>query len=348
MRVFATNASQGGPPGAERRPSGCPDAGSAGKTIDRTLLEALGGRLCRSQIDAFMKAAIEDAEGACRKMRNGTAHRDEIAALAHRLHGTATSFGLVRIGSAAAAIEQQARSGRSFVAAVTELASAVAETRRESLGEPAIMTDSDWRLEGEWIKNCNCAFGCPCDFNARPTHGECHGLIGMRIGKGHFNEVQLDGLTFVVTVSFPGALHEGNGQAQPIIEERATPEQRAALLRIISGQCSREGTLFHIFSLIVTETHEPIFAPVTFQFDKAARTARLSVPGVLETEVEPIRNPVTGAPHRIQVVMPEGFEHIEGEIASADIESTGAIRFATKGTHSTLAHVVQTPQGVAA
>jgi hypothetical protein len=27
----------------------------------------------------------------------------------------------------------------------------------------------DWRLKGEWIKNCNCAFGCPCDFNARPT-----------------------------------------------------------------------------------------------------------------------------------------------------------------------------------
>ncbi len=46
--------------------------------------------------------------------------------------------------------------------------------------------------------------------------------------------------------------------------------------------------------------------------------------------------------------MPEGFEHIEGEIASANIQSTGAIKFETKGTHSTLAHVVQTPQGVAA
>jgi hypothetical protein len=50
----------------------------------------------------------------------------------------------------------------------------------------------------------------------------------------------------------------------------------------------------------------------------------------------------------VQVVMPEGFEHIEGEIASSDIRSTGAIKFETKGSHSTLAHVVQTPQGVAA
>ena len=170
----------------------------------------------------------------------------------------------------------------------------------------------------------------------------------MRISKGHFNNVKLDGLSFFVTVHFPGALHEGNGEAQPIIDERATAAQREALFNIMSGQNSAEGTLFHIFSLIVTKMHDPIFAPVEFRFDKAGRAARLVIPGVLESEVEPIKNPVTGAPHRVQVVMPEGFEHIEGEIASADIRSTGAIPFETKGTHSTLAQVVQTPQGVAA
>jgi hypothetical protein len=210
------------------------------------------------------------------------------------------------------------------------------------------MAQADWRLEGEWIKNCNCAFGCPCDFNAKPTYGECKGFLGMRIAKGHFNGTRLDGLSFFVTVHFPGPLHEGNGQAQPIIDERASPEQREAIFGIMSGQNSAEGTLFHIFSVIVSKIHDPIFAPVDFRFDKAGRTARLIIPGVLESEVEPIRNPVTGAEHRIQVVMPEGFEHIEGEVASSDIRSTGAIRFETRQSHSTLAHVVQTPQGVAA
>jgi hypothetical protein len=210
------------------------------------------------------------------------------------------------------------------------------------------MAQAEWRLEGEWIKNCNCAFGCPCDFNAKPTHGECKGFLGMRIAKGHFNGTRLGGLSFFVTVQFPGFLHEGNGQAQPIIDERASPEQREALFSIMSGQNSAEGTLFHIFSLIVSKMHEPVFAPVDLRFDKAGRTARLIIPGVLESEVEPIRNPVTGAEHRIKVVMPEGFEHIEGEVASSDIRSTGAIRFETRQSHSTLAHVVQTPQGVAA
>ena len=210
------------------------------------------------------------------------------------------------------------------------------------------MAQADWRLEGEWMKNCNCAFGCPCDFNARPTNGECKGLLGMRITKGHFNTTSLDGLTFFAVVSFPGPLHEGNGQLQPIIEERASPAQREALFNIMSGQNSAEGTLFHICSLIVTKMHEPIFAPVTFEFDETARTARLVIPGVLETEVEPIKNPVTGAPHHVQIVMPDGFEHRVGEVASSNIRSSGAIKFNTVGGHSTLAHVVQTPQGVAA
>ncbi|TDX32197.1 hypothetical protein DFO67_102146 [Modicisalibacter xianhensis] len=210
------------------------------------------------------------------------------------------------------------------------------------------MAQVDWRLEGEWLKNCNCAFGCPCDFNAPPTHGECWGMLGMRITQGHYESTRLDGLLFAVVVQFPGPLHEGNGQAQPIIDERASPEQREALFEIMSGKHSAEGTLFHIFSIIVNKMHDPIFAPVSFEFDEEARTARLSIPEVLETEVVPIRNPVTDKPHRIQVVMPEGFEHIKGEVASATIKSNGAIAFTTQGSHSTLAHVVQTPEGVEA
>ena len=210
------------------------------------------------------------------------------------------------------------------------------------------MATSDWRLEGEWIKNCTCAFGCPCDFNALPTEGYCKGMVGMRITTGHFEKTKLDGLVFAATVDFPGALHEGNGQLQPIIDERATPEQREALFNIMSGKFSAEGTLFQILSLIVTKVHDPLFVPITFSFDKDGRVARLVAKGVLESDVEPIKNPVTGAPHRIQVVMPEGFEHRAAEVASADIRSTGAIKFETRGTHSSLANVVQTPEGVAA
>ena len=89
---------------------------------------------------------------------------------------------------------------------------------------------------------------------------------------------------------------KGNGKMQPIIDERATPEQRQALFNIMSGKHSAEGTLFHIFSLIVTTIHDPVFAPFEFSFDKNGRVARLVAKGVLETDVEPIKNPVTERP----------------------------------------------------
>jgi hypothetical protein len=210
------------------------------------------------------------------------------------------------------------------------------------------MPQTDWRLSGEWIKNCNCAFGCPCDFNAPPTHGYCKGLLGMHVLDGHFGHVRLDGLSFFVVVDFPGALHEGNGTVQAIIDERATAAQREALFGILSGQNSAEGTLFHIFTLIVSKMLDPIFAPIHVEFDMPGRRAKVSIPGVLEMTNEPIKNPVTGAPHRIQVVMPEGFEHRLGEICSSRIASTGGIKFDVPQGHGTLATVTQTPQGVAA
>ena len=207
---------------------------------------------------------------------------------------------------------------------------------------------TDWRLRGNWIKSCNCAFGCPCDFLAPPTQGHCEGLFGMRIEQGHFGPTRLDGLSFFVMLHFPGALHEGNGTIQAIVDDRAAPEQRDAVLEILSGRHSEEGTLFHIFGLIVAKVLDPISAPIAVEFDMDGRTARVSIPGVLETETRPIRNPVTGAPHRIQVNMPEGFEHRLAEVASARIESTGGLRFAVPEGHSSLARVEHTPAGVAA
>ena len=205
---------------------------------------------------------------------------------------------------------------------------------------------ADWRLKGEWMKNCNCAYGCPCDFNAPPTNGHCEGLVAMHITEGHHGDVRLDGVKFAVTVHFPGALHLGHGTIQPIIDDRATAAQRQALFTIMSGQESEEGTIFNILSAITETMLDPIFAPIEFRFDKAARRARLAVPGVLETDVEPIRNPVTGAEHRIQVMMPDGFEHHEAEIAHASIDSTGGIAFRVEAGHGSLAHVEQTPAGV--
>jgi hypothetical protein len=202
-------------------------------------------------------------------------------------------------------------------------------------------------MKGKYVKNCNCAFGCPCDFNANPTHGHCEGMAGMHIDQGHFGDVRLDGLRWAANYHWPGALHEGNGTLQAIIDERADDRQREALLTILSGKEQDEGTFFHILSLIVSNMLEPKFAPIEFEFDRDGRTARVSAPGVFETTSEPIKNPVTGAPSRSLVRLLEGFEYLEAEIASSTAKGTGAIKFDFKGRHSSLAHIEHTPSGLA-
>ncbi len=45
----------------------------------------------------------------------------------------------------------------------------------------------DWSLKGPELVSCNCVYGCPCQFNARPTHGTCEAVSGMLIEEGHFS-----------------------------------------------------------------------------------------------------------------------------------------------------------------
>ena len=51
-----------------------------------------------------------------------------------------------------------------------------------------------WTLHGREFANCNCAYGCPCQFNALPTHGNCRAVVGIQVDKGNHGSVKLDGL----------------------------------------------------------------------------------------------------------------------------------------------------------
>ena len=57
---------------------------------------------------------------------------------------------------------------------------------------------SDWYIEAVTFGSCNCDYSCPCQFERRPTQGNCRGFGVGRIGRGHFGDVTLDGLCFAV------------------------------------------------------------------------------------------------------------------------------------------------------
>lgn len=89
----------------------------------------------------------------------------------------------------------------------------------------------------------------------------------------------------------------------PIIDERASDEQRDALSYIMSGEDQPVGTMFQIFSVIIETIKEPLFAPITFDWDLDERNAKIELPEAVRAQSEPIRNPVTDAEHRAESVL---------------------------------------------
>jgi hypothetical protein len=177
------------------------------------------------------------------------------------------------------------------------------------------MTDVNWAIRAREFANCNCSYGCPCQFNGLPTYGDCRAVVGIQIDTGHHGTTNLDGLKVAGIFSWPGPIHEGKGEAAIIIDERANEAQRESLLRILSGQDTEPGaTIFNVFAPTLEKVHEPIFSKIDFEVDVDARRARLVVPGVIEQRGEPILNPVTGKEHRARIDMIGGFEYKLAEV----------------------------------
>jgi hypothetical protein len=70
-----------------------------------------------------------------------------------------------------------------------------------------------WEIEGRELINCNCAYGCPCQFNALPTHGHCEAMGAIAIDKGYYADVRLDGTKLGVVFQWPGPIHEARASA---------------------------------------------------------------------------------------------------------------------------------------
>src|SRR5487761_679034 len=188
----------------------------------------------------------------------------------------------------------------------------------------------DWEIEGEWFKNCNCDAGCPCDFNQRPTKGFCEGVAAMRITKGYFGEVDLAGVKWGGVVRWPGAIHEGNGEMLPFVDAGASEEQVGAIFEIASGK--HGDTFMEVFSVVCPTVHEPVIAPVEWEFDLERRSGRVKVGDTLETEVETLRGISPPEPYRVLVRIPNGMEYTgpggEAETAlSRRIVARGPIEF---------------------
>lgn len=171
--------------------------------------------------------------------------------------------------------------------------------------------DERWRLSGQVLVACNCDWGCPCNFNALPTAGKCEGGWTWHIEDGAFNDTSLGGLNFSVYVNWPGAIHEGNGEALILVDERASDEQRSAIERLLTGEV---GGPWGILAWTWPKKHGPHAVSYNVSFDSV--NTRVRAGDHLEVECGPIRNPVTGAEVHPGVVLPEGIIFKRGDLGT--------------------------------
>jgi hypothetical protein len=191
-----------------------------------------------------------------------------------------------------------------------------------------------WTLRGLEYTNCNCALGCPCQFNAPTTFGHCEALGAGVVDEGHFDDIRLDGLHFALLFQWPGEIAEGNGRMQAIIDERGNARQREALRKILHGESTRPGaTHFFVFHSTMSKVFEPLYAPIEVAIDVPARRARVRIPTVVESEGSPIIDPHSGNPHRVQIHLPNGFEYTVAEVGTGRTRASGAIELSLDGSH---------------
>jgi hypothetical protein len=206
---------------------------------------------------------------------------------------------------------------------------------------------SYWKLKGRELVNCNCDYGCNCQFGGLPDKGNCQAVFAVAIDDGFHGSTDLSGLNIAAVFSWPGPIHEGKGECAAFVDQRATDSQRSALLTIMTGgDTDPFATVFAVFASTIETMHEPIFVPIEFEVDVAARKGHLRIADHVEMDGEPIRSPVNGQEIRAQIHLPDGFEYEVADIGSGRSRSIAPMQLEHSASYGQFAHLHLDSHGV--
>lgn len=194
-----------------------------------------------------------------------------------------------------------------------------------------------WKYQAEMVNACNCDWGCPCNFNAKPTHGFCEGVYGARITSGFCGDVKLDGLKYAWTSKWPRAIHEGSGTARVWIDETASEPQRRALEEILKGK--HGGLPWMILGATIDNWLEPAYVPFEWKYDGTRSAFRAGTE--VQVALDSMRNPVSGADASATVMLPNGIVSKELHVTATRVFSvfTKGLKYAAPGKYGFYAAV---------
>lgn len=175
-----------------------------------------------------------------------------------------------------------------------------------------------WRIKARYYEACNCAYGCPCNMNGFPTHGNCEGSLSFHVLEGERDGVDLSGAKVVGAVKWPGAIHDGNGTLVVFVD--GNEAQQEALVAILTAQ--DPGLPWEILASTVSEIHGPFFEPIEIHDDGTDSTVRVG--DKFHVQMESFTNPVSHEKHEVHMVLPDGFIFQDGRIATTSVNKLDA------------------------
>jgi hypothetical protein len=183
-------------------------------------------------------------------------------------------------------------------------------------------TTTAWQLKGIGYEFCNCQPGCTCNFSGYPTSsdGSCKAAVANRITEGHCGDVDLSGVTALMIIDWPKAIHDGDGKAVFVVPPEVSDAQLDALAQIYTGQLGGLpweilGTTYQVVGVVRADVN----------LDDDGINSGFSVPGVGEAKGTTLKNPVTGEEHHVAIVLETGFIWKRGDCGqgSFDVEAEG-------------------------
>ena len=80
----------------------------------------------------------------------------------------------------------------------------------------------DWHITATVAESCSCAVSCSCNFGGNPSRMPCEGNRLISISKGHFGDVDLAGVAFLVTF-------EMRSWSKIYVSDKVSEKQNAAV-----------------------------------------------------------------------------------------------------------------------
>lgn len=177
-----------------------------------------------------------------------------------------------------------------------------------------------WHINADYYEACNCEFGCPCNMNGFPSHGNCEAGVVFRVTEGEKDGVDLSGATVVAAVTWPGAIHEGNGSLALFID--APEEQRGPLISILTAE--DPGLPWEILAATITDIHGPFFEPI--EIIPGEEGPRIRVGDAFDVTWQVFHDAVSGEPNRPRMVLERGFiwkDAVIGTTSAFTIDADG-------------------------